>query len=361
MIGALGCGHKATRATPRIAVTVLTVGNSQQSDSYVYTASFQPYQQVSVAAQVGGNVQSIKQVPGADGRMRDLQGGDPVKVDELLATVSSDTYQAQVEQSASSLAGARAAFTKAQHDFDRDSQLLKQHIISKSEYDRVHQEYQSAKSQVDQSEAALKQAQISLGHCKLTSPMNGVILDRRIEVGSLVEQGTVAFKIADTREMKAVFGVSGVQVGQLKQGQLQTLTTEVMPGIQLTGRITKLSPEADPTTRVFDVEVTVPNKDGKLRTGMIASLQLAGVGASKATQVTVPLNAIVRPPNDQKHFAVYIIEARGNRTIAQLHKVVLGKIVGNDITVLSGVNIGDRVIVRGATMVSEGEDVRIIP
>ena len=167
--------------------------------------------------------------------------------------------------------------------------------------------------------------------------MNGVILDRHAEVGSLVEPGTVAFKVADTTEMKAIFGVSDIQVEQLKQGEPQTLAAEAIPGVQLTGTITKIAPNADPTTRIFDVEVAVPNKDGKLRTGMIASLQLVQTEAPRPTEATLPLNAIVRPPHDQKDFAVYMVEEREGRSFARLREVRLGEIVGNDIMVASGV------------------------
>jgi RND family efflux transporter MFP subunit len=361
IIGASRCSPAPAPPPPRIAVTVLTVSEAPQSQTGAYTASFQPYRQVSVAAQVGGYIESIKQVRGADGRLRDIQAGDPVKAQELLATVKSDTYQAQVDQFASALAGARASYTKAQRDFDRDSQLLKQQVIAKSEYDQTRQEYESTQSQVEQAEATLSQAQINLGHCRLASPMDGEILDRHAEIGSLVEQGTVAFKVADTSEMKAIFGVSDIQVELLKQGEPQTVVSEAIPGVQLVGTITKIAPNADPTTRIFDVEVTVPNKDGKLRTGMIASLQLVQTEAPRATEATLPLNAIVRPPHDQNDFAVYMVEDRGGRSIARLREVRLGEIVGNDIMVASGVNIGDRVIVRGATMVSEGAEVRIIP
>ena len=181
-----------------------------------------------------------------------MQGGDPVKAQELLATVKADTYQAQVNQFASALAGARAAYTKARRDFDRDSQLAKQQVIAKSEYDQARQEYESAQSQVEQAEATLNQAQINLGHCKLVSPMNGVMLDRRAEVGSLsIEPGTVAFAVADTSEMKAIFGVSDIQVEQLKQGEPQTLASEAIPGVQLTGTITRIAANADPDDADF--------------------------------------------------------------------------------------------------------------
>jgi RND family efflux transporter MFP subunit len=361
-IGAFGCTQGDPPAPPRIAVTVLTVSPGEAAaGSGAYTASLQPYQQVSVAFQVSGYVNSIKQVTGADGRTREIQGGDLVQAHELLATATSDTYQDLVNQSASALASAQASYVRAKQDFDRDSALLKQQVIAQATYDQASQVYQSARSQVEEAQAALRQAQVKLDYCKLTSPMDGVVLDRHIEVGSLVEPTTVAFEVADLSDMKAVFGVSDMEVGELKQGSLQTLTAEALPGVPLTGKITSVAPNADPATRTFDVEVTVPNKDGKLRSGMIASLQIAATGTPAVSSETLPLNAIVRPPHDRNDFAVYVVEDRDGKSFARLRKVSLGEIVGNEITVSKGVNVGDRVIMRGAMMVSEGAEVRVIP
>jgi RND family efflux transporter MFP subunit len=359
--GTVGCGNDTRPAQLRIAVTVFKVGGAKESSSNAYTASFQPYQQVAVAFQVSGYVDSITQLPGADGHARELQGGDTVKDHELLATVKSGTYEAQENQAASALAGAQATYAKAKRDYSRDSELLDQHIIAQATFDTAKQQYQSAQSDVAQSQASLKQAEINLGHCKIYSPMTGVVLGRNIEVGSLAEPDTVAFQVADTSEMKAVFGVSDIQVGALKEGETQTLAAEAIPGAQLNGKITRIAPNADPATRTFDVEVTVPNLDGRIRAGSVASLNLAGAAAPVAADARLPLDSIVRPPNDTTDFAVYVVEGQGGLTLARLRKVRLGEIVGNDIAVLSGVQAGDWVIMRGATMVTDGTEVRIIP
>src|SRR5580658_1766873 len=124
MAGGVGCGNDTTPPPPRIAVTVLTVRAANESRSGAYTASFQPYQQVAIAFQVSGYVDSITEEPGADGRPRELQGSDTVKDHELLATVKSGTYQAQVNQYASALTGARASYDMAKRDFDRNTQLI---------------------------------------------------------------------------------------------------------------------------------------------------------------------------------------------------------------------------------------------
>jgi RND family efflux transporter MFP subunit len=357
-----GCQHADSQMTPPpIAVSVRVVTPADDPRSQIYSASLQPNREVAVAFQVAGYVEAITQVLGVDGRMRDIQQGDPVKTGELLATVRSDTYKAQVMQLASQLISAKAADARAARDFQRDSELYAKHVIASSEYDYAMQQFQTAKAQVGQAEGALRQGQITLGYCKLVSPMDGVVLDRKIEVGSLVEASTVAFRVADAQEMKGVFGVSDIQIGQFKTGQSETLTSDALPGHPITGKITRIDLQADPTTRGFDVEVTVPNSDGKLRIGMVASLDLAHAMRPGSTVPMLPLAAIVRPPQDLQGFAVYAAEDQNGRTIARLRKVQLGPIVGNEITVSSGVRPGERVIIRGATMVTDGAEVSVIP
>jgi RND family efflux transporter MFP subunit len=357
-----GCQSKDSQITrPPIAVSVRVVSRADDPRSQIYSASLQPNREVAIAFQVTGDVQAIKQVLGADGRMRNIQQGDPVKAGELLATVRSDTYAAQVMQLSAQLSSANAAEARAARDFQRDSELFTKHVIASSDYDYAMQQFQTTKAQVGQAEAALRQGQITLGYCKLVSPMDGVILDRKIEVGTLVEANTVAFRVADTKEMKAVFGVSDIQIGQFKTAQSETLSSDALPGHPITGKITRIDLQADPTTRGFNVEVTVPNSDGALRIGMVASLDIAHAMIPSSTVPMLPLAAIVRPPQDLQAFAVYAAEDQNGRTIARLRKVQLGPIVGNEITVSSGVQTGERVIIRGATMVTDGAEVSVIP
>ncbi|HTR63003.1 MAG TPA: efflux RND transporter periplasmic adaptor subunit [Candidatus Binataceae bacterium] len=360
---AAGCTGRDSAAATRqsIAVTVKTVSTEARSRAGVYTASFEPAEQVAVAFQVGGYVDSITQVRGADGRMRDLQGGDWVKAHQLLARIKPEVYEAQANQYASAMAGAEAELAHAKKDYERDSELMKQQVIARATYDATLQRMQTAQSELDQQQAALERARINVGYCQLTSPIDGVVIDRKIETGSLVAPNTVAFVVAEITDMKAVFGVSDMLVARLKQGQPQSLTCEALPGVILDGTISQIAPNADPTTRVFDVEVTVPNRDAKIRTGMIASLLLDTAGQAPALSMTLPLDAIVRPPHDDKDFAVYVVQDSNGRSIAHLRKVELGDIVGNEIVVSAGVRPGDRVILRGATMVSEGDEVKVIP
>ena len=313
-------------------MTVRNVDQAAYPRPKVYGGSFEPNREVSAAFQVAGYVDSIKQALGADGRLRDIQQGDSVKAHELLASVRSDMYLAQVNQLGSALTSAEATEARSERDFRRDSELYAKHVIAGAEYDYAVQQYRTAQSQVSQTRAALREVNINLGYCKLVAPMDGVILDRLIEIGSLVEPNTVAFRIADTMEMKAVFGVSDIEVGQFIAGEPEALLSEAIPEYQIKGKITRIDPEADPTTRMFDVEVTVPNGDGRLRARMIASLDVTQATMPGADPPTVPLAAIVRPPGDPQGFAVYVAVDQSAHTVAKMRRVQLGEIVGNEIT-----------------------------
>jgi RND family efflux transporter MFP subunit len=136
------------------------------------------------------------------------------------------------------------------------------------------------------------------------------------------------------------------------------VTTDAIPGVAFQGAITSISPSADPKSRVFEVEVTVPNPDNQLKVGMIASVQ---VGESRSTVpvMTVPLTAIIRSKKGSDGFAVFLVSEEGGKPVARLREVQLGDPLGNSIAVTSGLEVGQSVIVRGNTLVIDGEPVRV--
>jgi RND family efflux transporter MFP subunit len=152
--------------------------------------------------------------------------------------------------------------------------------------------------------------------------------------------------------------VPDVVVAGLKLGERLAIQAEAMPGEVLQGRITRISPSADPNSRVFEVEAALPNPDGRMKVGMLATLRL-GDDAPDAG-VFVPLASVVRPAGDSTGYAVYVVrDSAGPK--ARLRRVSLGEVSGNLIAVRDGLAQGDKVIVRGATIVADGQAVRVTP
>src|ERR1019366_9342661 len=180
-------------------------------------------------------------------------------------------------------------------------------------------------AKVEGATAGLGEAQLVLGDAVLRAPIAGVVLKRSIERGSLVSPGIPAFVLADTSSVKVVFGVPDVVVKQLTIGRTQRLTFEALKDEPFEGRITSIAPAPDPVSRVYQIEITVPNSQHKLEDGFIASLQLSDQPGE--TVVTVPLDAIVKPATGTAEYGVFLLDGQGDTQVARLRPVKLGAVV----------------------------------
>jgi len=340
------CSKHQEHVAQPTPVTVWTVASTAGENGLRYSANIKPDVQVDLSFKVGGYIDGIFQMTGADGRRRNVQEGDFIRKGTVLARVRDNEYRDRVAE-------AQASLTKAKSDFDRAAKLFENQSIAKADYDAAYAGYTAAQARYDQAAQALRD-------CALHAPMDGYVLKRNIEVGTLAAAGMPGFVIADTRAVKAVFGVPDMIVGQMKMGDYQTVTTEAIPGVEFRGRLTRIAPSADPNSRVFEVECTIPNPDNRLKAGMIAALKVATQAASPST-LLLPLNAIVRPRSDPKGYAVFVVEEQDSKQIARERKVSLGDVAGNSIAVNAGLQGGEKVIVRGATLVVDSQEVRIIP
>ena len=342
---ATACGGEPPPPVPPLPVTVVQVGGSSDDRGATrYSGAIKADEAVDMAFRVSGIVDAITQVRGADGRLRALQDGDPVRKGQLLARLRQIEFRDQV-------ADADAALRQARADYERASQLYENRSISKAEYDAAYARYTG-------SQARRSQAAVSLGDATVRAPIDGVVLRRSVEVGSLGGPSAPAFTIADTRVVKVVFGVPDVVVARLRPGETLPIQAEALPGVSLQGRITRISPSADANSRVFEVEAALPNPQGRLKVGMLATLRLANETADPA--LLVPLAAIVRPVGDTAGYAAYVVAESSSTATARLRRVRLGEVSGNLIAVREGLQAGERVVVRGATIVTDGQAVEII-
>ena len=344
---------------PPIPVTVVPVEQYSGSEAVTYSASIVPYVQVPLMFKSGGYVTSILQRKGADGRNRNIQQGDFVKKDTVLATVRQEDYQHTVQQYAGQLEQAKASATKAKADFARASALYKANALTQSDFDASKAQLDSTKGTVDTAEAALQQAQQALADCELRAPLDSTVLSRNIETGALVAAGTQAFTLGDIHLVKAVFGVPDTLLGSVKLGKTQNVLTETYPQ-EFSGRITAISPQADQKSRTFQVEVTLPNAKELLKSGMVANLDL-GQSRLQHPVLVVPLSAIVSTGDGLKAFSVFVVAGESGKEVAHRRTVEPGGAYGNKVEITGGLAPGDRVISNGATLVVDGQAVRIIP
>ena len=405
----VGCKTAAQEKTVK-PVKVKTVETHSGTSSVRYSASIRPSSQVEVAFKVGGYVETIKR--DSD---RHIQAGDIVQKGAVLAQLRRSDYVAKVNEAKSQQGEARssletssaqlkeavtaietsraqlkdseAAHERARLDYERSEALFMTQSITKPEFDAAKERFDvskakldaakaqlavaeakvntaryqigAAESRVKTTEAVVYTASIPLGDAQLRAPMSAVVIERKVEVGQLVSTGTPAFVLADLSSVKAAFGVPDLALQNFKLGDTLTMTTDAVPGTEFTGHISRISPAADQSSRVFDVEVTIPNPDGLLKPGMIASMAGTEPGATTEFPV-VPLTSITRSKADPNAYAVLVVEETGGKHVARMRNVTLGESYGNSVAVNSGVKAGEIVITTGVTQVADGEEVRLM-
>ena len=353
----VGCSRGSSQEPALTPVRVAYVRSIDTGTSNTYSANIQPYQQVDLAFQSGGYLVSIRQVRDAQGHLRNIDQGDYVEQGTLLATVQQDNYQQKLAQANASLAKSQADYERAKLSFGRMSTLYKEGAATQPDYDDTRAQMLATQAAVDNAKAQIGEAQLALGYCELRAPFNSFVLKRSVDVGTLVSAATPGFTLADTRRVKAVFGVPDTVVGRIKLGSFQTVRTEALPNA-FTGHVTAISASADPKSRVYSVEVSIDNPQNLLKAGMIASIT---IGTPSQSVAVVPISAVVRSPTDHTGFAVFVTEGTGDIVKVHTQNVTLGSTYGNDIAVLSGVGANDQVVTSGTNMIRPGDQVRVIP
>jgi RND family efflux transporter MFP subunit len=358
----LACRGSTSDLSPHpTAVKVAVVDRAGQASATRYSAQIEPATRVDVAFKVGGYVEAISKARGVDGKPRILQEGDAVRAGTELASIRRTDYVQKVGEAQAALAQARAASEQADLDLQRVTKLVAGGSVSQAEADSARIKRDSAHASLEGAKVRVDEAQTALADTSLRAPIDGVILKRGIEVGTLAATGTVGFSVAQVDRVKAVFGVPDTVLPRVRLGASQVVTTEGIPGASFRGQISRISPSADPKSRVFEVEVTISNDDQRLKSGMVAALAMADGAAPDKPTPLVPLTSIVRSPHGAAKFAVFVVDDANGKSVAHARDVELGEYLGRVIPATSGLEGGERIVVQGAGLLSDGEPVEVIP
>lgn len=339
-------------------VRVRMVEEANQLAEVRYSGTLEPHTRVDLAFKVGGYVRELGQVR-VSGESRKIQEGDFVTKGTVLAVVRESDYQQKVAAAQAGLAETVALQKQAQLDYDRTQKLTASNAVAKHEVDAQSARLETAAARVESAKARIQQASLELTDCTMRAPIDGVLLKRPIEVGSLVGPGTLGFVIADTTSVKVLFGAPDRLVEKLKPRGNLSVTFDAVPG-EFAAIISRIAPSADPKSRVFEIEATIPNPRNQLHVGMIAKLTVPPEAVASHSLV-LPLTSVVRSPHDPRGFSVFVVEGVKGKDVARMRDVKLGDVVGNVVVVADGLKSKERVVSMGASLLAEGEPVRVIP
>ena len=367
------------------AVRLVTVEASTGAEPTTYSAVIAPNAQVDLAFRVSGFVVDVRHVKGADGRTRALEPGAAVTKGLVLARVRTTAYQAVVDKAQGSrnestagvaaaesgLLEAQAALTQADADFSRIATLWEQESVTKPVYDGSKARLDMARAKVDAAKASvaaaqqraaaaaaqLEEARIALGDTELRAPFDGVLLERRVEIGTLVSPTMAAFTVADLQLVKVRFSVPDTALDVFSTGKLLPVSVDAYPTERFEGRVLSVAPAADPKARSFEIVVAIDNPTTKLRSGMIAAIEVRN-DATDRRQIRIPIEALVHDPTRNRYVVYGVAPKDGGTSTVKAIEVRPGPLIGNQVTILDGLSAGQRIVASGANMLRPGEVVK---
>ncbi len=330
-------------ATGEIDATIVVVGNLIGE------------QTVDVVPRTGGRLVSIN-----------VKLGDAVRRGQTIAKIEDFEIVEQVKQAQASLEVARATIRQREADlkvaevnFERSQNLFARQLLAKQALDDAESRFLSAQAQLDlssaqatQTGARLEELQINLGNTTIVSPVDGFVGRRDADPGAWVSQNAPIVSVVDISRLRLVANIVERDLRLVSVGDPALLEVDAYPGETFNGRIARVSPVLDPSTRTAAMEVEVPNGDNRLKPGMYARIQLRVEHLTDAT--LVPKNAVV---DYEGRRGVFISNAENK---AEFLPVTIGLEDSDKAQVTSGVKPGDRVVTSGAASLRVG-DTLVLP
>ncbi len=310
---------------PAANVAVESAHRGSIASYYSATATLEAQKQAQILARVQGVVESLK-----------CEEGDRVKADQVLMEIDNNEYLYRLRE-------AEANRAKLESNFDRLKNMVDQHLVSVEEFETAKSDLASAKAQEDL-------ARLNLSYTKVRAPFAGDVIQRSIELGQTVNVGTPLFTIADFHPMLAKLHVPAREFRNLSVQQPVELTLD-SDGLKLQGHITLISPVIDATTGTIKVTIEIDKFPRQVRPGDFAQVRVQT--QRREGNVLVARAAVV---NEKGEDVVYVAVD----SLAERRVVEVGFEDDDSAEILSGVQDGEKVVVKGQGNLKPAQPLHII-
>ena len=327
-----GCGSKEEPTTTVVSAapqkTIQVVVVEAQATSVPIrvevTGQVAPIFQATLSSRIQGTIDKLL-----------VREGSRVSKGQLLIQLDSRDLQAD-------LARAHAEVENAKAHLDRMNQLYAQDAVSKQEMENATRAYRVA-------EANRRAVEAQLSYTMVRAPFEGVITEKKVEAGELASPGQPLLKMEDPQRLRLEATVAEGDLKSVSRGDKIPVVIDALGGQALTGLVSQILPAGDPQTHTFMVKVDLPKTPG-LKTGMFGRFQL---DKGLTQTILVPSAAVVERGELS---SLYVV---GSDQTARLRWVKLGRRFEQQVEILSGLNIGERVLVDGSRGV-DGAAVQIV-
>lgn len=347
-----------------VPVEVARATRAEIAASYNGTATLTADHEAQVAAKTSGVLVKLF-----------VEEGQSVKAGQVLAQLEQETARAKLAQ-------AEAQMRKADASFNYSEKAIQKQLIPQRDFDQAKYDMQNLR-------AAREEAALNLQFTTITAPVDGVIAERSVKLGNLIQTNQSLFRIVGMDPLQAVLNVPERQLGILKAGQQVTLEADALPGQKFGGSILRIAPVVDSNSGTFRVTCEFHDKSGTLKPGMFGRIGI--VYDQRADALTVPRSALVEEDGET---AVFVVDkatdkatddtkdgskkdaAKKDAKLADANKgdvkpaapglvarrklVKVGYTEGDKVEIRSGIDAGTQVITVGRNAVRDGTAVQVL-
>ena len=282
---------KATKkANQELVIRTHVVGEYTVESTVTATGTIEPVETVEVGTQVSGKVEKIY-----------VDFNDEVKKGQLMAELDKQTLNQSLSRAKASLTSAESQLNYAKLTFERTQQLYESNAATLAAYQEAQNTYTQAQMNKKNAQASYDQALVDLGYAEIYSPIDGIVLDRAVEVGQTVAASfstPTLFTLAnDLTKMQVEAAVDEADIGQVKEGQRVTFTVDAYLDEVFNGTVNQIRMQPTTTSNVvtYTVIIGAPNPDLKLFPGMTASVTIV---TEEQTGLAVPAEALKFTPSE---------------------------------------------------------------
>ena len=345
----------SSKAQHKVTYETAVVTRGEISESITATGTIEPVTEVEVGTQVSGIIDKIY----ADYNSVVTKG-------QLIAEMDRVTLQSEVASQRAAYNGAKAEYEYQQKNYERNRGLHEKQLISDTDYEQSVYNYEKAKSNYESSQASLAKAERNLSYATITSPIDGVVINRAVEEGQTVASGfetpTLFTIAADLTQMQVVADVDEADIGGVEEGQRVSFTVDAYPNDTFEGTVTQIRLGEDSSTSsgsstsstvvTYEVVISAPNPDLKLKPRLTANVTIYTL--DRKDVLSVPARALRFTPerpligeNDivKDCESPHKLWTREGNTFSA-HPVTVGISNGINTEIISGIS-------EGATIVTE--------
>lgn len=313
-------------STTAIPVEVAVTSKGSVSAYYSTTATLEAEEEAMVVAKVRGIVKALN-----------VEEGDYVKAGEIMAQLEDEQLEIEAVR-------AKATMDRLFNDYQRNRELYEKKLISAEQFDNSRFEYESQK-------ATYELAELMLEYSQIRAPISGVVSQRLIKVGNMVNSDQQVFKITDFDPLLAVLHVPEHEMNKLRKDQTAIIQADAVRGESFQGSVLRISPVVNPETGTFKVTIAVKDTSGKLKPGMFGRVRI--VYDTHDHALMIPKEAVM---SEDGNSSVYVV----NDKLVFRRTVQTGYVNGAAIEILDGLEEGDSVVTIGQSSLQDSALVEIV-